>query len=164
MARTADYSEQSCSVAAALEVVGDPWTLLIIRDVLTGRRRFEEFQASLGCARNVLAARLKSLVEQGLLVRRPYNERPLRYEYAPTDKSKDLYAVIIMLTAWGDKHVYGKADIPVRLTHDCGAELEPQLTCAACHRPATPRTLTVERLPGACKVAEALSRLTPEAA
>lgn len=163
MARTADYSAQVCSIAAALEVVGDPWTLLVVRDALRGLRRFEQFQSNLGCARNVLTARLKTLVEQGVLVRRPYSERPPRFEYAPTDKARDLFPVIAALMAWGDRHVYGEGGGPVRLTHSCGAVLEPVTACTACGMPATPRSVTLEAT-GELTVGEALARLKGEAA
>lgn len=143
-------------MAAALEVVGDPWTLLIVRDALRGARRFEQFQASLGCARNVLAARLKALVQEGVLERRPYSERPPRSEYRLTPKGRDLYPVVLTLLAWGDKHVYGEA-APVRLTHSCGAPFEPQLTCAACAQAASAREITVEVVE-APTVADAFAR------
>jgi DNA-binding HxlR family transcriptional regulator len=156
MARTADYSGQACSVAAALEVVGDPWTLLIVRDALRGSRRFEQFQTSLGCARNVLAARLKTLVEQGVLVRRPYCERPPRFEYAPTEKARDLFPVIATLLAWGDKHVYGGAG-PVRLTHSCGEAFQPAVACAACGEATGARDVRAETV-GAVTVREAFGR------
>src|SRR3712207_792347 len=103
MARTADYSKQSCSIAATLEVVGDPWTLLIVREAFSGVRRFEDWQTRLGVARNVLAARLKTLVEHGVLERRRYTDRPPRFEYRLTSKGRDLYPVMTALTAWGDK-------------------------------------------------------------
>ena len=157
MARTADYSGQACAVAAALQVVGDPWTLLIVRDVLRGARRFEQFQASLGCARNVLAARLKALVAEGVLVRRPYSERPPRFEYAPTDKALELFPVIAALMAWGDRHVYGDGDAPVHLTHSCGERFQPTLTCAACGEIAGPRDVRA-RTVGGERVADAFAR------
>jgi DNA-binding HxlR family transcriptional regulator len=156
MAKTADYSAQVCSVAAALEVVGDPWTLLIVRDALRGARRFEQFQSSLGCARNVLAARLKALVEEGVLERRPYSERPPRSEYRLTEKGRDLYPVVVTLLAWGDKHVYGGTG-PVRLTHSCGSALDPRLTCAACGEAASARDVRLEVV-DAPTVADAFAR------
>ncbi len=163
MARTADYSAQVCSIAAALEVVGDPWTLLVVRDALRGKRRFEQFQTQLGCARNVLTARLKALVEQGVLERRQYSERPPRFEYAPTDKARDLFPVIVALMAWGDRHVYGEDGGPVRLTHDCGAVLEPVTACRACGEAATARSVRLE-VTGERTAGEALARLKGEAA
>ena len=100
MGRTADYSRQSCAIAATLEIIGDPWTLLVIRDAFRGVRRFEQWQERLGVARNVLAARLKSLTAHGVLEQRVYSERPLRHEYVLTSKGKDLAAVLLTLRDW----------------------------------------------------------------
>jgi len=132
MGRTADYSQQVCSVAATLEVVGDPWTLLIVRDAFAGVCRFEQWQENLGVARNVLAARLKTLVSHGVLERRPYSERPPRCEYVLTDKGRDLSEVLLTMAAWGDRHVYCTGG-PVEFVHTaCGAPFEPQVICEAC--------------------------------
>ena len=121
MGRTADYSRQSCSIAATLEVIGDPWTLLVIRDAFNGVSRFEQWQERLGVARNVLAARLKSLVQHGVLEPQLYSERPPRNEYVLTAKGKDLYGVLVTLHGWGAKHVYGDADSGVSMIHKaCG--------------------------------------------
>ena len=144
MGRTADYSKEICSVAAALAVVGDPWTLLILREAFFGVRRFDEWQARLGVARNVLAARLKSLVEHGVLETRLYSAHPPRKDYVLTAKGRDLRPVLLTLKAWGDRHVYGDAR-PLDWVHACGAELEPRLVCAACGEPVTGRDLTARR-------------------
>ena len=103
-----DYTGQNCSVARALEVVGERWTLLIIRDAFLGKRRFDEFQQSLGVARNVLTARLNRLVEEGILERVRYSERPERYEYRLTQKGRDLNLALAGLRQWGDKYVSEK--------------------------------------------------------
>ena len=105
MGRTADYSQQRCAIAATLEVVGDPWTLLILRDAFQGVRRFEQWQERLGVARNVLAARLKSLVGYGVMETRRYSERPPRHEYVLTAKGRDLSNVLLTMAEWGDRHV-----------------------------------------------------------
>ncbi|MBS1658762.1 MAG: helix-turn-helix transcriptional regulator, partial [Bacteroidetes bacterium] len=107
MGRTADYSKETCSVAGALSVVGDPWTMIILRDAFAGVRRFDDWQARLGVARNVLAARLKSLVAFGVMETRLYSERPPRHEYVLTAKGRDLLPVLLTLKAWGDRYVYG---------------------------------------------------------
>jgi DNA-binding HxlR family transcriptional regulator len=99
------YAGQDCSIARALEIVGERWTLLIVRDVLGGLRRFDELQQSLGIARNVLAVRLDRLVEEGVLDRVPYCERPPRYEYRLTRKGRDLEAALTALRRWGDQLV-----------------------------------------------------------
>jgi DNA-binding HxlR family transcriptional regulator len=100
-----DYTGQDCSVARALEIVGERWTLLIVRDVFLGRRRFEEFQQSLGIARNVLTDRLNRLVEEGILERVRYSERPERYEYRLTPKGRDLNIALTALRQWGDEYL-----------------------------------------------------------
>src|SRR4051812_25620460 len=98
------YDDQTCSVARALEVVGERWTLLILRDAFLGVRRFDDFQADLGIARNVLTDRLGRLVNAGVLEKRAYSERPPRFEYRLTDKGRDLWPVVHALARWGDKH------------------------------------------------------------
>jgi len=100
-----DYEGQNCSIAAALEIVGERWTLLIVRDAFLGLRRFEEFQASLGIARNVLTDRLNRLVEEGILEKVRYSERPERFEYRLTQKGRDLQIALTGLRQWGDKYV-----------------------------------------------------------
>jgi DNA-binding HxlR family transcriptional regulator len=107
-----DYDGQVCSIARALEVVGERWTLLIVRDAFLGLRRFDEFQASLGIARNVLTDRLNRLVDAGILERVRYSERPERYEYHLTPKGRELNIVIAGLRQWGDAHL---SDEPPRL-------------------------------------------------
>ena len=100
-----DYEGQNCSIARALEIVGERWTLLIIRDAFLGLRRFDEFQESLGVARNVLADRLARLVDEGILERVLYSEKPERYEYRLTAKGRDLHLALTSLRQWGDKHL-----------------------------------------------------------
>jgi DNA-binding HxlR family transcriptional regulator len=103
-----EYEGQNCSIARALEIVGERWTLLIVRDCFLGLRRFEEFQQSLGVARNVLTDRLNRLVEEGLLERVRYSERPERYEYRLTPKGRDLEIALAGLRQWGDEYVSEK--------------------------------------------------------
>src|SRR3954463_8086860 len=98
------YEGQVCSVARTLEIVGERWTLLIVRDAFFGVRRFDDFQRSLGIARNVLQGRLERLVEEGILERVRYQERPERFEYRLTEKGLDLWPVVVSLLAWGDRH------------------------------------------------------------
>ncbi len=100
-----DYGGQVCSIARALELVGERWTLLIVRDAFLGRRRFDEFQESLGVARNVLADRLSRLVEHGIFERIRYSERPERYEYRLTRKGRDLNVALTALRQWGDEYL-----------------------------------------------------------
>jgi DNA-binding HxlR family transcriptional regulator len=103
-----DYDGQNCSIARALEVVGERWTLLIVRDVFLGRRRFDQLQESLGIARNILTDRLNRLVDEGILERVPYSERPVRYEYRLTSKGLELNVALTALRQWGDKHLSEK--------------------------------------------------------
>ena len=103
-----DYEGQNCSIARALEVVGERWTLLIIRDALLGLHRFDQFHESLGIARNVLTRRLNRLVEEGILERVRYSERPERYEYRLTIKGRDLAVTLAGLRQWGDTYLSEK--------------------------------------------------------
>src|SRR5438876_11226190 len=103
-----DYEGQNCSIARALEVVGERWTLLIVRDAFLGLRRFEQFQESLGIARNVLTDRLNRLVDEGVLDRVRYSERPERYEYRLTQKGRDLSLALTALRQWGDTYLSEK--------------------------------------------------------
>ena len=98
------FSDMHCSVAQCLEVVGEWWSLLIVRDAFLGVRRFDEFQSRLGISRNILNQRLARLVETGVLTKVPYSEHPPRFEYRLTDKGRDLWPVITTMRQWGDKH------------------------------------------------------------
>jgi DNA-binding HxlR family transcriptional regulator len=106
------YEGQNCSIARALELVGDRWTLLIVRDALLGLHRFDEFQQSLGVARNVLSDRLSRLVSDGLLERSAYSDRPPRFEYRLTEKGRELGVPLLALMQWGDRHI---SDQPPRI-------------------------------------------------
>jgi DNA-binding HxlR family transcriptional regulator len=128
-----DYDSQVCSIAATLEVVGERWSLLIVRDVLLGLRRFDEIQASLGIARNVLQTRLTRLLEHGVLEKRLYQERPARYEYRLTEKGLDLWPAIVALMNWGDRYAAPQAGAPVLLEHrGCGGAVDEHRICSAC--------------------------------
>jgi DNA-binding HxlR family transcriptional regulator len=127
-----DYAGQNCSVARSLEVVGERWTLLILRDAFLGVRRFEAFQERLGVAPNVLAKRLRTLTEAGILERRLYQERPERFEYVLSDAGKELLPVILALMKWGDAHLSSKGPPAVVRHADCGGELGPGAVCRRC--------------------------------
>jgi DNA-binding HxlR family transcriptional regulator len=127
-----DYPTQYCSVAATLEVIGERWTILILRDVFMGIRRFEDMQRDLGVARNILQTRLERLVEAGILRKRPYQERPLRHEYRLTEKGADLWPVLVSLLKWGDKYAI-EGERPMILQHrECGGELDDRRRCVQC--------------------------------
>ena len=143
------YDTQICSIARTLEVVGERWTLLVLRDVLRGTRRFEEFVQSLGVARNVLSDRLERLVAHGLVERKPYQDHPPRFEYHPTPKGSELLVVILGLMHWGDRHLAGRAGPPRLAEHrDCGGAVVEQLTCTSCGQALTPGEITTRPGPG----------------
>ncbi|WP_052669909.1 winged helix-turn-helix transcriptional regulator [Nitriliruptor alkaliphilus] len=124
---------ENCTVARTLEIVGDRWTVLVLRDAFYGVRRFDDFVADLGIARNILTDRLGRLVEHGVLVKRPYEDRPPRYEYRLTEKGRDLLQVVLALAAWGDRWTLRDDDPPVRFEHrPCGHDADPTLVCGHC--------------------------------
>lgn len=126
------YEHQVCSIARTLELVGDRWTLLIVRDALRGVRRFDDFRTKLGLAQNVLSDRLSRLTEAGVLERHRYQERPDRYEYHLTQQGKDLWPALMSMLLWGDRYLAPDGP-PLLVTHrDCGGRLTEHLTCAEC--------------------------------
>ena len=139
-----DYDGQNCSIARALEVVGERWTLLIVRDVFLGRRKFDEIQENLGIARNVLTDRLNRLVEQGILERVRYSERPERFEYRLTEKGRELNIALTALQQWGDKHVSEK---PPRLLRR-KSDRKPVIAALVPKGAAVLRLEEVEMVPG----------------
>ena len=123
----------SCSIARSLEVIGEWWTLLILRDVFLGHSRFDDLQKGLGIARNVLATRLDTLVEHGVLERRCYDEARSRYDYVLTDKGRALWPVLVTLRQWGDEWVLGEGNEAVHMVHrGCGEATTAELTCDHC--------------------------------
>jgi DNA-binding HxlR family transcriptional regulator len=141
------YDDQICSIARTLEVLGERWTLLIVRDAMLGLTRFDDFQQSLGVARNVLTERLRRLVEAGVLERVEYQQRPPRSEYRLTATGRDLAVPIVALMHWGDQHLADPAG-PPRLTlhRRCGSPLHARLVCETCGTTAAVGDLQV--LPG----------------
>jgi DNA-binding HxlR family transcriptional regulator len=147
------YESQTCSVARTLELVGERWTLLIIRDAFLGVRRFGDFAERLGIARNVLQDRLERLVEAGVLVKVPYQERPLRHEYRLTDMGRDLWPSIVALVQFGDKHLAPEAGPPMLLLHrDCGGELDDRRICTVCGTPVDLSSVEAVRGPGGARL------------
>jgi DNA-binding HxlR family transcriptional regulator len=141
------YDDQVCSIARTLELIGERWTILIIRDAFLGVRRFDEFQRSLGVARNVLQGRLERLVEHGILERKRYQERPERFEYRLTEKGLDLWPVVVSLLAWGDRHA-APDGAPVLLEHrGCGGRVNDRRICEACGALLGPRDVSARRGP-----------------
>lgn len=143
------YSAENCSVHRTLDIVGEKWTLLVLREAFYGVRRFADFHRALGCARNILSARLKTLVEEGILTREPYREpgRRPRDEYRLTEKGVELFPAVIALMQWGDRWTADAAGPPVEVRHrDCEQQVGVELRCAAGHRPLTARE--IEAVPG----------------
>jgi len=147
MART-DFTERACSVARTLGLVGEQWSLLILRDAFLGVRRFEDFQHHLRIARNILSDRLGKLVEHGILNKRQYLDRPVRFEYRLTSKGIDLFPVLFALQKWGDTWAMGD-DEPLRtVVHDsCGAVTHPISSCSHCGELLSPFNVTATPLP-----------------
>jgi DNA-binding HxlR family transcriptional regulator len=122
-----DYSTDNCSIAATLGLIGEKWSLLVLRDTFNGVRRFDDLHERIGAPRQVLSARLARLVDEGILRRVPYREpgQRQRYEYRLTDKGRDLYPILVALMHWGDRYVGDPAGPAVTLHHrDCGAEVQ----------------------------------------
>ncbi|MET8863889.1 helix-turn-helix domain-containing protein [Nonomuraea sp. NPDC004580] len=129
------FSEMACSIARTMDVIGEPWSPLILRDVWAGVHRFDHIQAGLGISRKVLTERLHHLVEQGVLERRPYDARP-RYEYHLTDKGADLVEMLMVMARWGDRWLAGEAGPPVLYRHHaCGQIAHVEPTCSRCGEP-----------------------------
>ena len=148
--RWSEIGDQACPVARSLSILGDRWTMLVIREAFWRVRRFEQFQERTGAPRPVLAERLKMLVDEGVLERRRYSERPERFEYRLTDKGIDLYPVVISLLEWGERWMTDEDAAPVvELRHrSCGATIHPHLACPACGDPLTARDIeAVDRRP-----------------
>lgn len=124
-----------CSVARTLEIVGEKWALLAVREVFLGNRRFGEMVRRTGAPRDTLAARLRVLVGAGILDRRQYCEHPVRFEYRLTESGRELYPVILTLMRWGDRHLADDDGPPLVLEHRCGHRLKAQVVCEACGEP-----------------------------
>ena len=151
-----DYDTAGCTIAAALAIVGEKWTFLVLREAFNGVRRFDDMQRRTGMPRQVLSNRLSSLVSDGILRRTPYHDegqRP-RSEYRLTDKGVALYPVLVALLGWGDTYVAQAGGPPVELTHrDCGAPVRLQLACSIGHVLGSAREVTPVPGPGARRVA-----------
>jgi DNA-binding HxlR family transcriptional regulator len=144
------YSAENCSIRRTLDVVGEKWTLLVLREAFYGVRRFDDFARGVGCARNILSARLNTLVDEGLLHREPYREpgQRARVEYRLTEKGLELFPAVVALMQWGDRWAGEPDGPPVEITHrECGEPVTVSMTCAAGHGPLSARDTRAE--PGA---------------
>jgi DNA-binding HxlR family transcriptional regulator len=138
-----DWTRENCAVGGTLAIVGERWTLLVLREAFLGVRRFEQLQRHTGMARNILSDRLSTLVAHGILEREPYQERPQRHEYRLTEKGLDLYPVLLTLMDWGARHLDGEA---MTLQHkSCGAVAMPHLACPECGEAARARDMRAVR-------------------
>lgn len=145
-----DLGDQPCSFARTLSVIGDRWSLLILRDCFMKVRRFDDFHARLGIGRPILTDRLKKLVANFVLTKVAYQQNPTRYEYRLTPKGLDLYPVIMAMVHWGDVHMSDRKGRPLLHRHlDCGHDFDPVLTCSQCAEPLSPRAVALVPGPGA---------------
>src|ERR1700678_107336 len=126
---------RTCSIARTLDLVGERWALLTVREVFLGDHRFDEMGLCAGAPRDTRAARLRTLVAAGILERRQYCEHPARFEYHLTDAGRDLYPVILTLMRWGDQYLAGADGPPLALRHRCGHQVVAQVVCQACGEP-----------------------------
>lgn len=140
-----EVSDLQCSVARSLAILGDRWTMLLIRDAFLGVRRFDDLQALSGASPQVVASRLARLVEAGVLSKVAYQERPTRYEYRLTEMGRELHPVMVSLMTWGDKWIDDGLGAPNPLRHTgCGAITRPKLVCDQCDEPVSVNTLISE--------------------
>jgi DNA-binding HxlR family transcriptional regulator len=146
--RWSELAEERCSVARSVAVIGDRWTLMLLRDCFLGVRRFDDFQARLGISRGIVADRLKRLVDEGVLRREAYQDRPPRHEYRLTEKGLALHPVIMAIVHWGDVFYAGADGPPLIHRHKaCGCDFAPVTTCSECGGTVTARDVEVR--PGA---------------
>ena len=132
MQRTS-FESMNCSIAQCLEIVGEWWSMLIVRDAFLGVRRFDDFQARLGISRNILNVRLKGLVESGILDREPYQEHPPRFEYRLTEKGRALWPVVNAMRQWGDEWATPSSGVPLEMLHKgCGHVVTAVEVCSDC--------------------------------
>jgi DNA-binding HxlR family transcriptional regulator len=145
------YDSDTCSIARTLDLIGDRWTLLVLRDVANGVRRFDELAGHLGIARNVLSGRLARLAEAGLVERTAYREpgERERYEYRLSGAGRELMPILVAFMGWGDRHLAGPEGPPAVLRHaDCGAPVKVELSCENGHQLGDRPRLRVEPGPG----------------
>lgn len=148
MQRTA-FGEMQCSVARTLDIIGDPWTPLVLRDVAIGISRFDAIQRNLGISRKVLTQRLQALMEHEVVARTAYQDNPPRYDYALTEKGQDLAMILLAIQSYGDKWIFGRAGAPVVWHHlNCGEHTTPVMSCSACGDALRPGEIVPEAGPG----------------
>lgn len=164
MKRT-DTSAWPCNIARGANVLGDHWNLLLIREACLGTRRFDDFQANLGIGRSILTSRLNGLVDEGILDRVGYQQRPARHEYRLTDKGRDAYGVLVAMAAWAERWMAGPEGTPVLQRHTtCGHDMHAVVVCSRCAEPIDVREVKVRPGPGARRARPAATgRRSPSA-
>lgn len=138
----ASKDPRPCSIADTLALVGEKYSLLVLREVCLGNGRFDQLVRNIGAPRDVLSTRLRRLADAGILTKHVYSERPRRYEYRPTPAGLDLEPVLMTLKEWGDRHLRQNTGLPMVVEHNCGHELVPVVTCRACGDPVHHEDLT----------------------
>ncbi|QWB24425.1 MULTISPECIES: helix-turn-helix domain-containing protein [Streptomyces] len=147
--RRTSFDTWPCSIARTADILGDAWTLLVLREVFYGESRFDGFIGTLGIARNTLTDRLRRLESEGLLERRAYQTDPVRHEYLLTDKGRDFFGVLAAINAWGDRWLAGDEGAPVVLHHtSCDHDTQARVVCSSCGEPLHHRDLTARTGPG----------------
>ena len=148
-------ADQRCSVARSVAVIGDRWTLMILRDCFLGVRRFEDLERRLGISRSIIAERLKTLTDEGVLRREAYQDRPVRHEYRLTDKGLALHPVIMAIVHWGDVHMVDERGRPLLHEHrKCGKIFDPVMVCSECGEPLLAKEVHTHPGPGARPTSE----------
>lgn len=146
--RVSEIGQMKCPVARTLSIVGDPWTLLILRELFLGSRRFEEFQGYTGISPALLSSRLKLLKKHGIIQQATYRERPPRREYRLTEKGLDLYPLILAMSQWGSRWMAEERGALLRLQHrKCGGHTAPRLVCSECGEPISAREMSAHVMP-----------------
>jgi DNA-binding HxlR family transcriptional regulator len=136
--KRSSFAGWPCSIARTVDLLGDWWTPLVLRECFYGTTRFDDFERTLGIGRNVLTDRLAKLVDAGILERKPYQQRPPRYDYLLTEKGRDFFPVLAAVNRWGDKWLAGDEGSPVVLHHErCGTDTHAEVVCAHCREPLT---------------------------
>ncbi|MET9453053.1 winged helix-turn-helix transcriptional regulator [Streptomyces cinerochromogenes] len=147
--RRTSFDSWPCSIARTVDILGDGWTLLVLREIFYGESRFDGFIDSLGIARNTLTDRLRRLEGAGLLERRPYQNEPVRHEYLLTDKGRDFFGVLAAINAWGDRWLTDDDGIPVVMHHTaCGHDTQAKVVCSSCGEPLHHQDVAVRTGPG----------------
>jgi DNA-binding HxlR family transcriptional regulator len=147
--RRTSFANWPCSVARTMDLLGDWWTPLVLREAFYGIRRFDEFQRGLGIARNTLSDRLRRLVAEGLLEKREYQRDPVRHEYLLTESGREFFAVIMAMNRWGDRWLAGEAGPPITVHHEaCGHDTHAEVVCAHCGEPLRSEDTALRMGPG----------------